>query len=150
MPRSLQAILHEPNQLILFVGVGNVLHNDDGVGVYIANQIREDDRIRVIRAEVSIENYIGKINSQGASYVIIIDSVFLGKKPGFWKVMPVEELLETTTNTHNISLKQLSALFHSRVMILGIQPANVTFGEQISPEVIIAADEILKIINIRG
>ena len=134
----------------MFVGVGNVLHSDDGVGVQVSDRIRENEHIQVIKAEVSIENYIGKINSVSADAVIIIDSVFYGKKPGYCELTPVEKLLDYTTNTHNISLKKILELFHSRVWILGIQPASVSFGEKISAEVLRTADKIVSIINDHG
>jgi hypothetical protein len=34
-----------------------------------------------------------------------------------------------TTGTHNISLAKLSELFNMPVYILGIQPADISFGE---------------------
>lgn len=137
------------DQLILFVGVGNVLHSDDGVGVYIAEKIKEREHIRVIKAEVSIENYIGKINSIQAQLLIIIDGVHFGKEPGYCRIMPVEQVLDFTTNTHNLSLKRISELFTAPVWILGIQPASVAFGENISPVIRKTADAILDIINSR-
>ena len=36
---------------------------DDGVGVYISKRIKTTDNISSLTVEVSIENYIGKINS---------------------------------------------------------------------------------------
>lgn len=135
------------DQLKLFIGVGNVLHSDDGVGVYIAERIKEREYIRVIKAEVSIENYIGKINSMAARLLIIIDGVHFGKYPGYCSIMPVNQVLDFTTNTHNISLKRISEFFVAPVWILGIQPASIAFGEKISPAVRKTADKILNIIN---
>ncbi len=48
---------------ILYVGIGNVLKSDDGVGVYISRKIKNNDYVSSLAAEVSIENYIGRINS---------------------------------------------------------------------------------------
>ena len=36
---------------------------DDGVGVYISRRIKNRGNISSLTVEVSIENYIGKINS---------------------------------------------------------------------------------------
>ena len=144
---SLKRIIRDHNQLKLFVGVGNVLRSDDGTGVYIAERIKESEHIRVLKAEVSIENYVGKINSIRPDLLIIVDSVFFGEKPGYWKYISVEKLMDYTTNTHNISFKQISEMFTSQVWILGIQPESVAFGEEISPAVMQSADEIVDIIN---
>ncbi|HOI00428.1 MAG TPA: hypothetical protein PLE85_07790 [Bacteroidales bacterium] len=43
---------------IVFAGVGNVLKQDDGLGVFITQNIRRTDRIIPLVTEVSIENYI--------------------------------------------------------------------------------------------
>jgi hydrogenase maturation protease len=131
----------------LFAGVGNVLRSDDGVGVDIAGKIKEKCRIKVLIVEVSIENYIGRINSAGADNIIIIDTVHSGMKPGYCRLLPAGELEDYTTHTHNISLKKISSLFNAPVWILGIQPASVTFGDRMSEPLLKAAGEIADYIN---
>ena len=133
--------------LSLFVGVGNVLRSDDGIGVYIAQRIRQDDHIRVINVEVSIENYIGKINSVHPDRIIIIDCVHFGQDPGYYELLPVSELQDQTTHTHNISLQKVSELFRAPVWMLGVQPGSVAFGDIISPPLLKTAEEIIGFIN---
>ncbi|MBN1416286.1 MAG: hydrogenase maturation protease [Bacteroidales bacterium] len=135
------------NTLKLFVGIGNVLRSDDGVGVYIAQRIKERDKIKVLVVEVSIENYIGAINAIHPDEIILIDAVNFNRDPGYFALHSPEILLDYTTNTHNISLKKLVGFFKSNVWILGIQPEFVSFGEGISPRVGHAADEIIALIN---
>ena len=133
--------------LVVFVGIGNVLRRDDGTGVYIARNIRENQQKRVIHAEVSIENYIGKINSIQPDLIILIDSMFFGKNPGYCRLLSPGELVDFSTHTHNISLRRISEFFCSETWVLGIQPASVSFGEGISRKVQISADRIIAIIN---
>jgi hydrogenase 3 maturation protease len=52
-----------------------------------------------------------------------------------------------TTNTHNISLAKLSELFNMPVYILGIQPADISFGEGMVREVSETAERITGMIN---
>jgi len=134
----------------LFIGVGNVLRSDDGIGVYIVKGIKEKERIRVINAEVSIENYIGRVNSINPDVIIITDCVHFGKYPGYSQLLPVGKLQDQTTHTHNISLEKVSELFAAPVWVLGVQPASVSFGEVISPPVLKAAEKIINIINSQG
>lgn len=143
----MKRLASDKGRSILFVGVGNVLHSDDGIGVYISERIRETEHIRVIRAEVSIENYIGKINAINADVVVILDSVHYGREPGYAELSPVDRLLDFTTHTHNISLRKTLELFHAEVWILGIQPESVAFGEHISEAVLRPALGIIKAIN---
>jgi len=135
------------NKNLLFVGIWNVLKHDDGVGVYISNHIQETGKKRSLTVEVSIENYISKINQVNSGHLILIDCVDFNKKPGFWDILPVERINGFITNTHNISLNKISELFNSKTYILGIQPENIRFGENLTPEIKKTADLLIKKIN---
>ena len=132
---------------ILFVGIGNVLKSDDGVGVYISNHIKNGRNISALTVEVSIENYIGKINSLNTDLLVLLDCMDYQKPAGFWQIIPASGLNGYTTNTHNISLDQVSELFNAPAYILGVQPKNIQFGESLSPEVKTAANSIISQIN---
>lgn len=147
MIKNLEELIQQTNIKKLFVGIGNVLKSDDGIGVYIVNNIIEKPDTLKLSVEVSIENYIGKINSLKPDVLILVDCVDFGKHAGYNKLLPVEEIRDFTLNTHNISLKRVSELFEMPVLVFGIQPANVEFGDEFSEDILIAADKILKIIN---
>ena len=139
-----QEILQNPSyQKILMAGIGNVLKRDDGVGVYITQHLHHTSRLQGISVEVSIENYIGKINSLAPDVLILIDCMDLQAQPGHWELLPAEKIRGHTTNTHNISLDQVCELFHSRVYILGIQPMDISLGENLTPMVKKTADALI-------
>ena len=144
---ELLSILSERNKKILFVGIGNVLKQDDGAGVYISNRIIPSHNIQVLTAEVSIENYIGKINSLEPDIVIIIDCADIGQGPGTCRLLRVSEINDLTFNTHNISLKRIAEFFRPEVFILGIQPENLDFGEKLSYLVKKSSDNIINLVN---
>jgi hydrogenase 3 maturation protease len=98
------ADLLEQTRRLLFIGVGNVLKSDDGVGVIISRQIVERPGILSLTVEVSIENYIGKINSREPEEIVIIDCMELGSSPGTYRLMELKNVEDITFNTHNISL----------------------------------------------
>jgi hydrogenase 3 maturation protease len=143
---DLRDLVHSPGYK-LFVGVGNVLKSDDGIGVYIAERIRGSDKIRSLVTGVSIENYIGKINSIPHDTLILVDALDFRKKPGYYGILLPDEIMDYIPATHNISISKLQDFFSSPVLILGIQPQTVAFGEKISDRVQKQADAILKIIN---
>jgi len=132
---------------ILFVGIGNVLKSDDGVGVYISKHIHIHNNISVLTVEASIENYIGKINSLDVDILVLLDCMDFQKPPGYWELIPVSRLKGHTTNTHNISLAKVSELFNAPAYILGVQPKHLQFGENLSREVKTAAHDIISQIN---
>ena len=144
---NFQKLLQNKKQTLLFVGIGNVLRTDDGAGVYISHRIVENNHINVLTVEVSIENYIQKINSYNADFIILIDSVNFNKEPGYYSLLPVCEFLDFTTNTHNISLRNISEFLSGNIHILGIQPESISFGEGLSGSVKKSAHEIIRFIN---
>ena len=143
--------LHElrvlSNEHLLFAGVGNVLRRDDGVGVFICKNLKPSSPSQVLLVETSIENYIGKINQSGAGALILVDCVDFGREPGYYDLLPVEELLDLTFHTHNVSLKKIAELFHMPAWILGLQPADTSFGEHLSRPVSQAAGTIIDMVN---
>lgn len=147
MIKNLINLIEQTNKKKLFVGIGNVLKSDDGIGVYISNKIKESDSIQKLTVEISIENYLGKINSLNPDVLILVDCVEFGRGAGYYELLPAEKVKDFTLNTHNISLKRISELFKMPVYILGIQPKSIGFGEDISKKVLATAKNILSIIN---
>jgi len=141
------AELLELNLRLLFIGVGNVLKRDDGVGVIISQGIIERPDLLTLTVEVSIENYIGKINSLEPGIIVIIDCMELGSNPGTYRLMELENVEDITFNTHNISLGKLGDFFLFPTYVLGVQPRDVSFGDELSPPVRAAAQEIVNKIN---
>lgn len=144
---ELEKLLSQPGKRILFAGIGNVLKSDDGVGVYISRRIKQTKYIFSITVEVSIENYIGKINTLNPDILVLIDCADIGASPGTCRLLEAGEVNDFTFNTHNISLKRITEFFNARVLILGIQPGTIDFGENISYLVTKVADEVIRQIN---
>jgi hydrogenase 3 maturation protease len=144
---ELNILLSQKDKKMLFVGIGNLLKSDDGAGVYISKKIKQRGNILSLTVEASIENYIGKINALNPDILILIDCVDMKLAPGKFKLLTLNQIHDLTFNTHNISLKRLSEFFRMMVLILGIQPEKIDFGENISYLVKKVADKIIKQIN---
>jgi hydrogenase 3 maturation protease len=144
---ELNKLLSQKDKKILFVGIGNLLKMDDGMGVYISRKIKNKGAISSLTVETGIENYIGKINSLNPDILVLIDCVDLKLAAGAFKLLKVSQIQDLTFNTHNISLKRLSDFFSMPVFVLGIQPEKIDFGENISYLVKNIADKIIKLIN---
>lgn len=147
MNDTLNKILAQKDKKKLFVGIGNLLKTDDGVGVYISKRIRTNNSILSLTVEASIENYIGKIVGLNPDILILIDCVDMKANAGTFKLLSLSKIQDITHNTHNISLKRLSEFFTMPVYILGIQPEKIDFGEDLSYLVKNVADKIVKQIN---
>lgn len=138
---------HQRDKKILFVGIGNLLKMDDGIGVYISKRIQNRGNISTLTVEVSIENYIGKINSINPGILILIDCTDMRLAPGTFKLLSINQIHDLTFNTHSISLNRLSEFFKMPVYILGIQPEKIDFGENLTYLVKSVADKIINQIN---
>jgi hydrogenase 3 maturation protease len=147
MFNELNKLISQKEGKILFVGIGNILKMDDGVGVYISNRIKNSGSVSSLTVEVSIENYIGKINSLKPDILILIDCVDMKSAAGTFKLLSINKIRDLTFSTHNISLKRLTDFFRMPVYILGIQPEKIDFGENISYLVKTVADKIITQIN---
>ena len=132
---------------LLFVGVGNVLKRDDGVGAIISQGIIARPGILTLTVEVSIENYIGKINTLEPEEIVIIDCMELGSEPGTSRLLELQDVEDLTFNTHNISLGKLRDFFHYPTYVLGIQPQSVEFGDELTLPVRDTAKQIIQFIN---
>ena len=66
-------------QKILFIGLGNPIKGDDGVGVHISetlNKFRKRSQVEIITCYNSPANYLGKIVAKDPDFIIFIDSIF--------------------------------------------------------------------------
>ena len=147
MSETLDSILSQKESNILFVGIGNRLKSDDGVGVYISERIKGRNHISSLTVETGIENYIGKINSLSPDILVLIDCVDLKLYAGTSKFLSIDEVQDLTFNTHNISLRRVTEFFKMPVFLLGIQPEKIDFGEIMSYLVMQEAKRLIKSIN---
>ncbi|MDP8204754.1 MAG: hydrogenase maturation protease [Candidatus Tenebribacter mawsonii] len=132
---------------ILFVGIGNALKSDDGIGIYICKNIKKTNKINTLIVESGIEKFVGKINSIDPEILILVDCTDFSKEPGFIDFLPIEKVQDFTVNTHTISVKRISEFFKMKTYLLGVQPENVKFGEIISICVLNSAEILLRKIN---
>jgi hydrogenase maturation protease len=134
-------------KIILFVGIGNALKSDDGIGIYICKSIRQTNKIKTLIVESGIEKFVGKINSINPEILILVDCTDFKEEPGFINLLPIEQIQDFTANTHTISVKRISEFFKMKTFLLGVQPENVKFGEVFSIKVLNSADELIDKIN---
>jgi len=144
---KLQTIFANKSRQILFVGIGNALKSDDGIGIYICRNIIQKDNVSVLIVESGIEKFVGKINSIAPDILILVDCTDFQKEPGTCELISLDMLADFTMNTHTISIKRISEFFKMEKYLLGIQPLNVKYGEEFSPVIKKAADQLVITIN---
>ena len=127
------------------LGLGNVLHADDGAGVQAVRRLREDARVP---ADVSLIEG-GTLGLELLAYVwecsrlIVIDAVDLGCDPGTVVRMSGQELnsLPGNSSVHQLGVSDLLVALRvlaqrqPEVVLLGVQPATTDWSTELSPAV---------------
>ncbi|MBF0511007.1 MAG: hydrogenase maturation protease [Candidatus Omnitrophica bacterium] len=134
---------------VVIVGIGNPLRSDDGAGVELVRRLSGQIDAVCIDAGTSPENYLGKISKLNPDVVLFIDAVDLNQKPGTYRVLEKEDLLQRGFSTHDISpkilIEQLRAYSTNlKIYMLGIQPQSLEFGTGLSLSVEKTVDELVK------
>jgi len=136
------------------LGLGNVLHADDGAGVQVVRRLREDGRVP---SEVSLIEG-GTLGLELLSYVwecsrlIVIDAVDVARAPGTVVRMSGEELnaLPGQSSVHQLGVSDLLVALRvlaqkqPEVVLLGVQPANTEWSTELSPSVAAAMDLLVE------
>lgn len=140
-----------PETVVL--GVGNELYRDEGVGVVVARLLAQEGTAPEVRV---VEGALGGINllfeMEGARRVIVVDAVDMGAAPGTVRVFTPEdvEVVPPTmvASLHQVGLGQVLELgpligVQPQVHIVGIQPAEVAPGFELTETVTRAVPEAL-------
>jgi hydrogenase 3 maturation protease len=124
------------------VGVGNPLRRDDGVGPWIVAALREaaaGTGLALVDAQDVPENFVPAIARGEARNVVFVDAVAAEGEPGTVVFGPLADLGEAESfSTHKLALS-LSGKFleaaGKKAFLLGIVPADLEFGEGLTPAV---------------
>jgi hydrogenase 3 maturation protease len=128
------------------VGVGNPLRRDDGVGPWIVAALRGTaaaTALDLVDAQDVPENFVPAIARGAARNVVFVDAVAAEGEPGTVVFGRLAEMAETESfSTHKMALslsgKYLEAA-GKEAFLLGIVPADLDFGEGLTPAVARAA-----------
>ena len=132
---------------ILLVGVGNVLLGDEGVGVHVARRL--EARLAELPAGIRIVDG-GTLGLDllpllaDAQSAVIVDAVDIGAQPGTVAVLRGDEIVEAlggSLSAHQVGVGDLLAVARltgslpQRVALVGIQPARIEVGLELTQAV---------------
>lgn len=124
-----------------FVGVGSVARGDDGVGVRLAEGLRDGIGAEVILAGDAPERWLTRLAGGGHGAVVFLDAVDFGGAPGSVVVLDSAEVVARypQVSTHKIGLGALASMIVADggpgVWLLGVQPESVGAGVGLTPAV---------------
>jgi hydrogenase maturation protease len=144
-----------PRRNVLILGIGNSLLRDEGAGIHALNRLREElsgcDDIDFIDGGTLSFTLAGHI--EDTSHLIVLDAAQLGAAPGHSQVFEGEAMDEfigsnRKCSVHEVSLLDLMAIARlsdhlpERRALIGIQPAEIDWGEHPSAAVAAAMPQV--------
>lgn len=121
------------------IAIGNIFMKDDSIGILAAEYLKDrfDERdIEIIIAETDYECCFDLIGDD--DFIIILDSVYMGNEPGSIHVFKLSEALKTpvyNSSQHDMNIIDMMKLYKKeyRGYIIGIEAAEIDFGNELSP-----------------
>ena len=121
----------------LLLGIGNPRHGDDALGPVFARAFRHPDW-RTVNAAVAPENFTGLVRRLHPDLLVLLDAADLGQPPGTLRRLEPAAIRAGEFGTHAGSIGHVAeylAECAGRVVVLGIQPADLRPGARLSPPV---------------
>jgi hydrogenase maturation protease len=139
---------------ILILGVGNPLMGDDGAGVRAVELLEKAHLPAHFQVqEIGTPGWSLGAWFEGYESVVLIDAVQMGLKPGAWQKIDLREtclrLPESAFSLHQadlaggLLLAQELDLLPRSLTLYGIEPADLTPGASLSPQVASSLPELV-------
>src|SRR3989304_9702143 len=117
---------------VVVAGIGNPIRRDDFVGVKIVQDLqgKVSEKIFLLECETVPESFLSQIVEFEPTHVLLIDSAFLGLKPGAVRLINPERLTGfSAVTTHILPLRlfrdYVSALTKAKGGLLLIEACDV-------------------------
>jgi len=131
--------------------VGHDLRGDDAVGLVVIRALQDHlidtDRLMLVDAGPSPENFTGRLRDFQPEAVIFIDAAQMDAEPGDICWLSWQDVTGLSASTHTLPLsvltKYLMQEYNCEVAMLGIQPAGTLLDMPLSQPVKTAAECIV-------
>ena len=137
----------------VILGVGNLLLKDEGIGVHIAQALQRmplPDGVEVVGGGTSPDlPYL----VEGADKLVVVDAVRAGGEPGSIYRLTPEDIAarpEALMSIHQMGLLESLRTMRlgdgpKEVVIIGVEPKEMSWGLELSPELRKRLLEIIKV-----
>lgn len=139
---------------ILILGLGNVLQSDDGVGVRVVERMQErywfSDNVRIV--DGGTRGMALAPSLKGVARLLVVDAVESQREPGSLTRRVGDEVLSFPAHktlvhqdglSHLLRAAGLLGVFPEEIVLLGVEPAVLDPGMELSPAVSVRVDELV-------
>ncbi|HMK07909.1 MAG TPA: hydrogenase 3 maturation endopeptidase HyCI [Anaerolineales bacterium] len=128
---------------IAFLGIGHPLRRDDAAGVEVCDRLRpalgSRTDVLVVNGGSAPENVVGALRRFAPDQVIVLDAARMGQAPGTVRRIDPSDPHAWGASTHTLPMpvfcRYLEETLGCTVTLIGIEPADTSFGEGLTPEV---------------
>ena len=158
LPKILRDLLKGALRLGV-LGIGSELRSDDAAGILVVERLEKsgpgkdkEQSFRTFRGGTAPENITGEIKRFKPTHLVIVDAADLAKAPGEAAIFgPEDDLGALSFSTHRMPIKimadYLKGSFECKVIMIGIQPKSLVFGEGCCREVRETAEAVAALIK---
>ena len=139
------------------LGMGNLLLKDEGIGIHVAHALQESplpdgSDLRIVDGATSPDVFflLGEVDK-----LVIVDAARGGSEPGaIYRFLPEDITLEcgAFTSVHQVSLIENLKLMQKlgqapeEVVVIGIEPEEIDWGLELSPNLQQRMPRIIEVI----
>jgi hydrogenase maturation protease len=149
---------HPERQIVtvktLVLGIGNLLLCDEGVGVHVARALQQEQLpADVIALEVGTAFLDALSEIEQAGRIIVVDAMQADEAPGTIYRVPFEDCArpECIASLHGFDLSRVLFLAGGEsppeVIVIGVEPARIDWGTELSPEIQEAVPGVIEAIK---
>ena len=137
-----------PTRNTVVMGVGNLIHSDDGFGIHALRRLESDPRlpsgIELIDGGTRGLELLAELYE--CSRLMLLDAVDVGEQPGTLLRLDGDELrgLTSGSNVHQLGVADLLNTLplvsdiDREIVLFGVQPASTDWGTELSAPVAVA------------
>ena len=127
------------------VGLGNLIHSDDGIGVHAIHRLQRDPRVppHVTLIDGGTQGLALLPHLSGFSRLLVIDAINVGEVPG--TIVRLEgkacESLPGKPSVHQLGFADMMIALTllgdppDAVVLLGVQPGSTEWSDELTPAV---------------
>lgn len=129
---------------IIVVGVGNLILGDEGIGIHLVGELKKRSFPKNVEIHESGTSSFTFLNiAEGASHIIVLDAVRMGKRPGTIHKIDLVLTENSQSPPKLLSLHQLDLIatlemakgvwrLPEKITVIGIEPKSFSVGAKLS------------------
>jgi len=142
---------------VLVLGAGNILLSDEGIGVRVVEALQEryqvPEGVEILDGGTCGMDLLDVI--AGRDHLILVDAVDTGSPPGTIVCLKDDEIpavFRTKSSPHQLGLQDVLALLRlletapAHVTAIGVQPASLDLGLELTPLIAARLDEMVEMV----